>query len=73
MNGYREITAQSDTLVVWRLDRLGRSLDDLIRLTNERKSRRALSWAQRGPTEKAPAQREMSGSTLGGETTHDNH
>ena len=30
---------KGDTLVVWRLDRLGRSLDDLIRLTNELKSR----------------------------------
>jgi DNA invertase Pin-like site-specific DNA recombinase len=30
---------KGDRLVVWRLDRLGRSLDDLIRLTNELKSR----------------------------------
>jgi len=29
-----------DTLVVWRLDRLGRSLSDLIRLTTELRSRR---------------------------------
>jgi DNA invertase Pin-like site-specific DNA recombinase len=30
---------EGDTLVVWRLDRLGRSLADLIRLTNELQSR----------------------------------
>jgi DNA invertase Pin-like site-specific DNA recombinase len=30
---------KGDTLVVWRLDRLGRSLGDLIQLTNELKSR----------------------------------
>jgi DNA invertase Pin-like site-specific DNA recombinase len=29
-----------DTLVIWRLDRLGRSLGDLINLTNELRSRR---------------------------------
>jgi DNA invertase Pin-like site-specific DNA recombinase len=29
-----------DTLVVWRLDRLGRSLSNLIQLTNELQSRR---------------------------------
>jgi DNA invertase Pin-like site-specific DNA recombinase len=29
-----------DTLVVWRLDRLGRSLGNLIQLTNELQSRR---------------------------------
>jgi DNA invertase Pin-like site-specific DNA recombinase len=31
---------EDDTLVVWRLDRLGRSLGDLIQLTNELQSRR---------------------------------
>jgi DNA invertase Pin-like site-specific DNA recombinase len=30
---------EGDTLIVWRLDRLGRSLADLIRLTNDLKSR----------------------------------
>lgn len=30
---------EGDTLVIWRLDRLGRSLADLIRLTNDLKSR----------------------------------
>src|ERR1700746_4023992 len=30
---------EGDTLVVWRLDRLGRSVADLIRLTNELQSR----------------------------------
>jgi DNA invertase Pin-like site-specific DNA recombinase len=30
---------EGDTLVIWRLDRLGRSLADLIRLTNELNSR----------------------------------
>jgi DNA invertase Pin-like site-specific DNA recombinase len=30
---------KGDTLVVWRLDRLGRSLGDLIRLTTELRSR----------------------------------
>ena len=30
---------KGDTLVIWRLDRLGRSLADLIRLTNDLKSR----------------------------------
>ena len=30
---------KGDTLVVWRLDRLGRSLDDLIHLTTELRSR----------------------------------
>ena len=30
---------QKDTLVIWRLDRLGRSLADLIRLTNDLNSR----------------------------------
>ncbi|MGA8482184.1 MAG: recombinase family protein [Chthoniobacterales bacterium] len=31
---------EGDTLVVWRLDRLGRSLADLIRLTNELQTRK---------------------------------
>jgi DNA invertase Pin-like site-specific DNA recombinase len=31
---------EDDTLVIWRLDRLGRSLGDLIELTNELQSRR---------------------------------
>jgi DNA invertase Pin-like site-specific DNA recombinase len=31
---------EGDTLVVWRLDRLGRSLADLISLTNELQSRK---------------------------------
>lgn len=31
---------EGDTLVVWRLDRLGRSLADLIQLTNQLQSRR---------------------------------
>jgi DNA invertase Pin-like site-specific DNA recombinase len=30
---------EDDTLVIWRLDRLGRSLGDLIELTNELQSR----------------------------------
>src|SRR6516165_5247527 len=30
---------KGDTLIAWRLDRLGRSLADLIRLTNELQSR----------------------------------
>jgi DNA invertase Pin-like site-specific DNA recombinase len=29
---------EGDTLVIWRLDRLGRSLADLVRLTNALKS-----------------------------------
>jgi DNA invertase Pin-like site-specific DNA recombinase len=31
---------EEDTLVIWRLDRLGRSLGDLIELTNELQARR---------------------------------
>jgi DNA invertase Pin-like site-specific DNA recombinase len=34
-----EMTRSGDTLVVWRLDRLGRSLKDLIQLTETLKER----------------------------------
>ncbi len=39
LNSALEIARAGDTLVVWRLDRLGRSLKDLIELTETLKSR----------------------------------
>jgi DNA invertase Pin-like site-specific DNA recombinase len=35
----RSTLREGDTLIVWRLDRLGRSLGDLIRLTHDLKAR----------------------------------
>jgi hypothetical protein len=37
---YLKSLREDDTLVIWRLDRLGRSLGDLIDLTNNLRSRR---------------------------------
>jgi DNA invertase Pin-like site-specific DNA recombinase len=39
LNAALEMTRSGDTLVVWRLDRLGRSLKDLIQLTETLKER----------------------------------